>query len=71
MAGYVVVVKYSSGVPQCAIAFEKLLMDAGAPKGLYTNFLLSHELSNKVIDDPRVKGVALTGSATADRGVAD
>jgi len=70
MAGNVLVVKHSSNVPQCAIAFEKLLMDAGAPEGLYTNLLISHEQSNKVIDDPRVKGVALTGSVAAGRSVA-
>ncbi|WP_019938909.1 NAD-dependent succinate-semialdehyde dehydrogenase [Bordetella sp. FB-8] len=70
MAGNVLVVKHSSNVPQCAIAFEKLLMDAGAPQGLYTNLLISHEQANRVIDDPRVKGVALTGSVAAGRSVA-
>jgi len=70
MAGNVVVVKHSSNVPQCAIAFEKLWVDAGAPAGLYTNLLISHEQSNHVIDDPRVKGVALTGSVAAGRSVA-
>jgi succinate-semialdehyde dehydrogenase/glutarate-semialdehyde dehydrogenase len=70
MAGNVLVVKHSSNVPQCAIAFEKLLMDAGAPQGLYTNLLISHEQSNNVIDDPRIKGVALTGSVDAGRSVA-
>jgi succinate-semialdehyde dehydrogenase / glutarate-semialdehyde dehydrogenase len=70
MAGNVVVVKHSSNVPQCAIAFEKIWFDAGAPAGLYTNLLISHEQSNHVIDDPRVKGVALTGSVEAGRKVA-
>ncbi len=70
MAGNVVVVKHSSNVPQCAIAFEKLWIDAGAPPGLYTNLLISHEQSDKVIDDPRVKGVALTGSVEAGRNIA-
>jgi len=70
MAGNVVVVKHSSNVPQCAIAFEKLWIDAGAPPGLYTNLLISHEQSDRVIDDPRVKGVALTGSVEAGRNIA-
>jgi succinate-semialdehyde dehydrogenase/glutarate-semialdehyde dehydrogenase len=70
MAGNVVVVKHSSNVPQCAMAFEKLWLDAGAPAGLYTNLFVSHEQSNRVIDDPRVKGVALTGSVEAGRKVA-
>ena len=35
---------------------EKLLLDAGAPVGAYTNLRVSHEQSNLIIDDPRVKG---------------
>jgi len=37
MAGNVLVVKHAACVPQCAIAFEQLLLDAGAPVGAYTN----------------------------------
>jgi len=70
MAGNVLVVKHAGCVPQCAIAFEKLLLDAGAPVGAYTNLLISYEQSDRVIDDPRVKGVALTGSVAAGRCVA-
>jgi succinate-semialdehyde dehydrogenase/glutarate-semialdehyde dehydrogenase len=70
MAGNVLVVKHAGCVPQCAIAFEKLLLDAGAPIGAYTNLLISHEQSERVIDDPRIKGVALTGSVAAGRLVA-
>ena len=57
-------------VPQCAIAFEKLLIEAGAPTGLYTNLLIIHEQSDQVVDDPRIKGVALTGSVAAGGSVA-
>ena len=70
MAGNVLVVKHAGCVPQCAIAFEKLLLDAGAPIGAYTNLLISHEQSEQVIDDPRIKGVALTGGVAAGRLVA-
>jgi len=70
MAGNVVMVKHAGCVPQCAIAFEKLWRDAGAPKGAYTNLIISHEQVNRVIDDPRIKGVALTGGMEAARGVA-
>ena len=67
MAGNVLVVKHAGCVPQCAVAFEKLLLDAGAPLGAYTNLLISHEQSEQVIDDPRIKGVALTGGVAAGR----
>ncbi len=71
MAGNVVMVKHSGTVPQCAIAFEKLWMEAGAPEGAYTNLLISHEQVLAVIDDPRVRGVALTGGVAAAKGVAE
>jgi succinate-semialdehyde dehydrogenase / glutarate-semialdehyde dehydrogenase len=70
MAGNVLLVKHAGIVPQCAIAFEKLLIEAGAPAGLYTNLLISHEQSNRVVDDPRIKGVALTGSVAAGKSIA-
>ncbi|MBY0399872.1 aldehyde dehydrogenase family protein, partial [Myxococcota bacterium] len=70
MAGNVVVVKHAACVPQCAIAFEKLWLEAGAPAGAYSNLLISHDQVNRVIDDPRIKGVALTGSVEAGKSVA-
>jgi succinate-semialdehyde dehydrogenase/glutarate-semialdehyde dehydrogenase len=70
MAGNTLVVKHAGCVPQCAIAFEKLWLDAGAPPGLYTNLLISHDHSDGIIDDPRIKGVALTGSVAAGRSIA-
>ena len=70
MAGNVLMVKHASCVPQCAIAFEKLLIEAGAPAGLYTNLLISHAQSDRILDDPRIKGLALTGSVAAGRSLA-
>jgi succinate-semialdehyde dehydrogenase/glutarate-semialdehyde dehydrogenase len=70
MAGNTMVVKHSSNVPRCALAFEKLLLDAGAPKGLYTNVFVSHDQTDTIIKDPRIKGVALTGSVEAGRIIA-
>jgi succinate-semialdehyde dehydrogenase / glutarate-semialdehyde dehydrogenase len=71
MAGNVVMVKHSGTVPQCAIAFEKLWLEAGAPAGTYTNLFISYDQVNRVIDDPRIKGVALTGSVEAGKRVAE
>ncbi len=70
MAGNVVMVKHAGCVPQCAIAFEKLWRDAGAPPGAYTNLLISYKQVDRVIDDPRIKGIALTGSVEAGQIVA-
>jgi len=71
MVGNVVMVKHSGTVPQCAMAFEQLWRDAGAPLGAYTNLLISHDQVLAVIDDPRIRGVALTGGVVAARGVAE
>ena len=70
MAGNVVMVKPAGCVPQCALAFEKLWKDAGAPAGAYTNLFISYDQVNRVIDDRRIKGVALTGSVEAGKLVA-
>ncbi len=70
MAGNVVMVKHADSVPQCALAFEKLWLDAGAPKGAYTNMFISYDQVAHLIDDPRIKGVALTGGTEAGKKVA-
>ncbi len=70
MAGNVVMVKHASNVPQCARAFEQLMAEAGAPAGAYTNLYISKDQVSQIIDDPRIKGVALTGSEGAGAIVA-
>jgi succinate-semialdehyde dehydrogenase/glutarate-semialdehyde dehydrogenase len=70
MTGNVVIVKHAPNVPQCALAFEKLFRDAGAPGGVYTNVFLSNEQAAKAVADPRIRGVALTGSERAGSAVA-
>jgi succinate-semialdehyde dehydrogenase / glutarate-semialdehyde dehydrogenase len=37
---------------------------------LYTNLQISHEQTDRLINDPRIKGVALTGSVDAGRTIA-
>jgi len=70
MAGNTLVVKHAPGVPRRAIAFEELLLEAGAPAGVYSNVFLSNDQSATAIADSRVKGVALTGSERAGAAVA-
>ena len=70
MAGNTLIVKHAPNVPQCALAFEKLFLDAGAPVGAYTNVFLSNEQAATAIADKRIKGVALTGSERAGEAVA-
>jgi len=70
MAGNTLIVKHAPNVPQCALAFEKLFLDAGAPVGAYTNVFLSNEQAASAIGDVRIRGVALTGSERAGSAVA-
>jgi succinate-semialdehyde dehydrogenase/glutarate-semialdehyde dehydrogenase len=57
-------------VPQCAVAFERILKEAGLPDGVYTNLFLSNDQAGALIDDPRVRGIALTGSERAGEALA-
>ncbi len=70
MLGNTLIVKHAPNVPQCALAFEQLFLDAGAPVGAYTNVFISNEQSAVAIADKRIKGVALTGSERAGAAVA-
>ncbi len=70
MAGNVGVLKHASNVPQCALAIEKIFRDAGLGPGVFQTFLIENETVEKVIRDPRVKAVTLTGSERAGSAVA-
>lgn len=69
--GNPVLAKHAGIVPQCAEAFEKLVLEAGAPKGVWTNLFISSDQVTDVIADKRVRGVALTGSEGAGSAVAE
>ncbi|ADD67844.1 Aldehyde Dehydrogenase [Denitrovibrio acetiphilus DSM 12809] len=69
-AGNTMLLKHASNVPQSAAAFEKLMLDAGLPKGGFKNLYPNRSQVEKIISDPRVCGVALTGSEVAGAIVA-
>lgn len=69
--GNPVLAKHAGIVPQCAEAFEKLVLDAGAPKGAWTNLFISTDQVADIIADKRIRGVALTGSEGAGSAVAE
>ncbi|CAI8854732.1 aldehyde dehydrogenase family protein [Pseudomonas sp. ODNR1LW] len=69
IAGNVVMMKHAENVPQCALAFARLFEEAGAPEGAYTNLFCSIDQIASLIDDNRVRGVALTGSERAGASV--
>ena len=70
MAGNVMVLKHASNVSGCALAIEKLILKAGAPKGLLQTLLIPSSSVEALIDDPRIAAVTLTGSTAAGSKVA-
>lgn len=71
MAGNTVLIKHASNVPQCSMHLEKIFHDAGAPAGVFTNLLLSSRHVSRVIENPLIAGVSLTGSESAGASVAE
>ncbi len=69
-AGNTMLLKHASNVPQAAAAFEKLMLEAGLPQGAFKNLYATRSQIETIINDPRVHGVALTGSEGAGSIVA-
>jgi succinate-semialdehyde dehydrogenase/glutarate-semialdehyde dehydrogenase len=71
MAGNVLVIKHAENVPLCALAFARLFEKAAAPAGAYTNVFASIGQTGRMIEDPRIAGVTVTGSERAGSAVAE
>lgn len=69
-AGNTMLLKHASNVPQSAAAFEKLMREAGLPAGAFQNLYATRGQVEMILNDPRVHGVALTGSEDAGAVIA-
>jgi succinate-semialdehyde dehydrogenase/glutarate-semialdehyde dehydrogenase len=70
MAGNVGLLKHAANVPQCALAIEEIFCRAGFDEGILQTLLIEAQQVEKLIVDPRVKAVTLTGSDRAGSAVA-
>jgi acyl-CoA reductase-like NAD-dependent aldehyde dehydrogenase len=70
MAGNGAVLKHASNVPACALALEEILSTPGLPKGLFRAVLVPGSKVDKMIADPRIQAVTLTGSSEVGEHVA-
>ena len=70
MAGNGAILKHASNVPQCALAIEEVIRDAGFPEGLLRTILLAGSAVEPVIADPRIRAVTLTGSSDTGSRIA-
>jgi succinate-semialdehyde dehydrogenase/glutarate-semialdehyde dehydrogenase len=74
MAGNGALLKHAPNVSGCALAFQAVLNDAGFPDGLFRTLLVDEatvaETTARLLDDPRIAAVTITGSDRAGAHVA-
>jgi succinate-semialdehyde dehydrogenase/glutarate-semialdehyde dehydrogenase len=69
--GNAVLLKHAPQCPETAAALQALFLDAGFPEGAYVNIYATNDQIARVIADPRVQGVSVTGSERAGAAVAE
>jgi succinate-semialdehyde dehydrogenase len=70
LAGNVVLVKHSPNTQRSSLEFERAMLEAGFPKGVFQNLILKRDGIVSVINDRRVQGASVTGSVQAGSAVA-
>ena len=71
VVGNTVLLKPAHQCPESGEAIQQMMDDAGFPEGAYQTILATNDQIEKVIEDPRVRGVSLTGSERAGAAVAE
>jgi len=71
MAGNTVVLKHAANVPGCALAIEEVFCKAEFPAHAFRAPLVGGDKVSRIIENPLVKAVTLTGSVGAGKAVAE
>jgi succinate-semialdehyde dehydrogenase/glutarate-semialdehyde dehydrogenase len=71
LVGNTVLLKHAANTTGCALMIEQALLAAGFPPGCLETLIITHETATKLIADPRVAGVTLTGSTQAGRAIGE
>jgi len=69
MAGNGCVLKHASICTGSGLRLRALCIEAGLPEDLFQVVLIDHDISDKLIAHPKVRGVTLTGSDGAGRHI--
>jgi succinate-semialdehyde dehydrogenase/glutarate-semialdehyde dehydrogenase len=69
--GNTILLKHAPQCPESASAMQQVFDDAGFPVGAYNNIYATNDQIERVIADPRVRGVSVTGSERAGAAVAE
>ena len=70
MAGNTTLLKHAPNVCGCALALEKIFLEAGAPKGVFASLIVDTPVVEKILASNAVQAVTLTGSERAGSSVA-
>jgi len=70
MAGNTTVLKHASNVSRVALEIERVMQEAGLPAGVFRTVLVPGSETGRLIADPRIAAVTLTGSEEAGVEVA-
>jgi len=73
MAGNAALLKHSPNTTGCAVAVQRIVTAAGAPEGLFEALVVAEAdvpaVTQRLIADPRIGAVTITGSERAGRAV--
>ena len=71
MAGNGVLLKHAKNVTGTALKIKEIFDKAGLDKDIFTVLIIDHDVSDKIIEHDKVRGVTLTGSSGAGKHVGE